>query len=352
MVQRVAWLTTDLGVAEGRVIPGGCAYYRCYLPMRSIGIEDQIIGKPAWTGEHGFGVRLPGKFARFGYDVIVLKLLFDRSLAHQMRVARSLGQKVVVDVDDYLDEVDPRNVSSRVLTEQRLDSFRAAAREADRIIVSTQELFDVYSRFHGDVRIIRNGIDASKYPIHAQGNTPIVGWVGAIPWRSGDIETLREWLPDMCEDGLIGGIVHLGHIPGERTFAEAAGIEPTFVRTLPMVPLTRYPQALAASGMDIGLVLLTDIPFNRAKSFLKGMEYAAAGIIPVAQGLPEYQRLAETGVGRVAHTAEDWTAQLEILVKMGRRARTRLARADRRNLISAHDMSQREQAWKAAITDW
>lgn len=137
-----------------------------------------------------------------------------------------------------------------------------------------------------------------------------------------------------------------------RTFAEAAGIEPTFVRTLPMVPLTRYPQALAASGMDIGLVPLTDIPFNRAKSFLKGMEYAAAGIIPVAQGLPEYQRLAETGVGRVAHTAEDWTAQLEILVKMGRRARTRLARADRRNLISAHDMSQREQAWKAAITDW
>src|SRR5205085_863761 len=43
-----------------------------------------------------------------------------------------------------------------------------------------------------------------------------------------------------------------------------------------MTPTTEYPTLF--SGIDIGIVPLADVPFNHAKSRIKGMEYAAAGV--------------------------------------------------------------------------
>jgi hypothetical protein len=58
---------------------------------------------------------------------------------------------------------------------------------------------------------------------------------------------------------------------------------------------------------------LNDIPFNHAKSFIKGLEYAAAGIPFVSSFSPEYEYLAEHGVGRVAKTQDEWVYHLDEL---------------------------------------
>jgi hypothetical protein len=81
------------------------------------------------------------------------------------------------------------------------------------------------------------------------------------------------------------------------SFADQSGIDPKRLKTLPMQPMNRYHLMFQ---MDIGLVPLNDIPFNRAKSFIKGLEYTASGIPFVAQGTGEYELLATDGVGRVA----------------------------------------------------
>ena len=65
--------------------------------------------------------------------------------------------------------------------------------------------------------------------------------------------------------------------------------------------------------MDIGLVPLNNIPFNHAKSTIKGLEYTAAGIPFIASYSPEYELLEQQGVGRVARTPEEWIHHLSEL---------------------------------------
>jgi len=54
-VRTVAFLTQDFTPNTRPPLPGGCAYYRCFLPMQAVGV-DARMGYPAWTSEAGFGV--------------------------------------------------------------------------------------------------------------------------------------------------------------------------------------------------------------------------------------------------------------------------------------------------------
>jgi hypothetical protein len=94
---------------------------------------------------------------------------------------------------------------------------------------------------------------------------------------------------------------------------------------------------------DIGLVPLTDITFNHAKSFLKGIEYAAGNIPFVASALPEYQILAKSGVGRVAGSADDWVKHLTELLDY--RTRKIEAAVQRQTVLRDHSIRARASEW-------
>jgi hypothetical protein len=64
-------------------------------------------------------------------------------------------------------------------------------------------------------------------------------------------------------------------------------------------------------GMDIGLVPLDMIPFNEAKSSLKGIEYAMSGIPFIASGSKEYSLLNSEGAGKIVKKPRDWIRHLE-----------------------------------------
>lgn len=345
-VTSVAWLTSDIAVVAGQTVPGGCTYYRCLLPMRSLGVEDQVIGRPAWTGQHGFGVQIPGNRARMDFDVVVLKLLWDRSLAYQIKVAKSLGQRVVIDVDDLYEGLHADNIASTAIDEKRQRAHDNALAQASAITVSTPYLFDLYKDRYPEVHMIRNGIDPDRYPVRAQSLTPKLGWAGAIPWRSADLETMAPWLGAFMDHyGL--RLHHHGHIPDRKTFAELADIPDRLVDTAPMCSIYNYPARMPQ--FDIGLVPLNDIPFNQAKSFLKGMEYIAAGIPFVAEALPEYRILAEDGIGQVASTQFEWVSALTELLDLGPKGRGRLASRQRAIMTKLHGYETRAPQWRKAL---
>ena len=111
-----------------------------------------------------------------------------------------------------------------------------------------------------------------------------------------------------------------------------------------MLPLSLYPEGLL--NFDIGVVPLSNIPFNEAKSCLKGLEYACANIPFVASALPEYQLLAGQGIGRVAKTGEDWIRHMTELLDY----RTRLHESVRqKRSTDKHTIFQRSGEWNAAI---
>jgi hypothetical protein len=59
---------------------------------------------------------------------------------------------------------------------------------------------------------------------------------------------------------------------------------------------------------------LNKLDFNDAKSFIKGLEYSAAGVPFISEDMEEYSYLYnEYGIGRVAKTEDQWLSHLEDL---------------------------------------
>lgn len=322
--------------------------------MQALGIETRF-GYPAWTGEDGFGVMQTSTTAEFGFDIAYLKLLMHKQIPHQIRMAQKLGQRIIVDIDDFYDDLPESNLAFQATDPERYkhsnrDHLRRIIEAADRVTVTTPFLRDYYSRIHPDVVMVRNGILPEQFTVRkVSKHRPVFGWVGGIPWRGGDLETLSSWLPDFLEENDLM-FHHSGHadkVPGAGrvpSFAELVGIPEERITTTPLQTIDKYHELFT---FDVGLIPLNDIPFNHAKSHLKGLEYSAAGIPFIAQGLPEYEYLRDAGVGRVAHTPDEWWQHATELLEYENRKRD--ARVNRERVLRSHTIMAREQEWREAI---
>jgi glycosyltransferase involved in cell wall biosynthesis len=100
--------------------------------------------------------------------------------------------------------------------------------------------------------------------------------------------------------------------------------------------------------MQVGLVPLNRIPFSEAKSNLKGLEYAAAGIPFIATPTEEYRILAEAGVGRLASTPDEWRDHARELLDVD--VRREEADRQRRIVQEQFDISTKGSEWDTAIS--
>lgn len=337
--------TTDR--VTGAALPSAVSFYRQWLPMNCLP-ERQVMGKPAWTGATGFGVKDSAVSARFGFDTVSLKLLRARWVPHQIKAARSIGQRVVNDVDDFYDGIDYRSIAHRVNDPKRnrvanWEHYRDAIMESDTVTVSTPFLRDHYLALgHPDVRMVRNGVNPMQLrfrePVYRK---PVVGWVGAVDWRSGDLEAMKEWLPGFLRENRLR-FHHSGHVPGQEPLGAVLGLPEGSYSWTAMAPFNRLHTLYS---FDIGIVPLTDVPFNHAKSALKGLEYAAAGVPFVADRLPEYAYIESTGCGRTASGPDEWLPQLGRLLDFG--CRRDDAKRNFQSMMEHHTIIQRVSEWRS-----
>ena len=329
--------------------PTGIAFYRCVLPSRTLSGRVNV-GRPAWTGSEGFGVVTSAESASFFYDTVVIKQLMSRNTVYKMKAAQGLGQRLIVDVDDWFDDIPADNVAYEANdpTKSHVSNrslFHDVIMQADAVTTSTPFLFDAYSKLRDNVHLVRNCVDPDAMTFREVRNqAPLLGWAGGIPWHGGDVETVREWLPDFLEDYDLRSH-HSGHSEVARTFEEVSLVPGSRISTSPMKPLSRY--LTESFCFDIGIVPLEDRPFTHAKSALKGLEYAASGIPFVAQATPEYLWLADRGVGRVARTPAEWTQHLMELLDY--KTRRREAAMNLTAVKRDHTIASRADAWRAAL---
>ena len=77
---------------------------------------------------------------------------------------------------------------------------------------------------------------------------------------------------------------------------------------LEWLPIEKYPASLV--NVDIGCCSLADTKFNRAKTYIKAMEYGASGAAVVASPTI-YNQIIEHGVdGFIANTVDEWAGAL------------------------------------------
>ena len=303
-----AFITGDYALNAPTPEPNGCAYYRLALPSRELQKLDwdTAMGLPRVHPERGIGVaHEDGAF--FGFDVSVFKLLMHETVPQLMRLMQQRGEKIVVDIDDFHFGLDPENIASRQTdpnknAESNRMFFEMGIRQADLVITSTEFLANFYEARCRRVRLVRNALDVERYDMVQQVERPVFGWVGGTLWRSRDIEMLRDWLPAFVDEHKVG-VHHSGHIPNDtRHFAVRAGLRR--VQTTPMSLVSQYPTLL--QHFHVGLVPLRLNDFNQSKSYLKGLEYAAAGVPFIATPSEEYKILYSRGVGRLAATPDEW----------------------------------------------
>lgn len=343
-----AFISSDWATNTDPPEPNGCTWYRMVLPARQIKEHgwDIGIGQPRVTDD-AIGLAYEDGVL-VGWDVSVLKLLMHQATPVLMKVMQERGERVVIDIDDFHYGLSEENIAFSQTNPHKNPvsnrmHYEVAIRQADTVTVSTEFLADFYSRRCRDVRIVRNALDVERFPVNGQPEKPTIGWVGGTLWRSGDIETLRDWLPAFVKDHDLT-VHHSGHIPGDgRHFAARAGLRRVQTQTMTLVK--DYPSLL--QNIHVGLVPLVRNDFNEAKSYLKGLEYAAAGIPFIATPTREYEILAAAGVGRLAETPDEWRDHAtELLDPDVRRAE---AIRQRRIVQEQFHINGMGEAWVSAI---
>jgi hypothetical protein len=317
----VAFLTHDWCWGTDPLQPNGCAWYRCKLPSDELNKRGWFttVGFPGFNETRGFGLVVDeGTKAVHGWDIIVFKLLMQREVLEAMPRARALGQKIVVDVDDWFDGLSPSNRAYEATDplnnpNSNREIYSQIIMQADAVITSTPFLFDYYGKKRDNVFLVRNGIDVDRWSRQKINTTKKkrIGWVGATDWRSNDLEQLSGFMGKYIKSNRLL-FQHSGHNETAPQANDLLGIPADSLRTMPMVPILAYPMVF--KNIDIGIVALNDVKFNHAKSFIKGLEYAAAGIPFVSSYSPEYQYLADEGIGRIAKTKDEWIYHFDELL--------------------------------------
>lgn len=351
-----AFLTHDWSWGTDPLQPNGCAWYRCKLPSDELTKRGWLssVGMPGFSAKRGFGLLLEGNRAVHGWDLIIFKLLMQKEVLDAIPLAQQLGQTIIVDVDDWFDGLSPANRAFKATDPKEnpnsnREIYAQIILAADAVITSTPFLFDYYGKLRDNVFLVRNGIDVQRWkrqPFRSSyvGKRRIkVGWVGATHWRSNDLEQLTPWFGDFIKQNNLS-FHHSGHNEDAPAANKLIGVPDQYSKYSFMVPILQYP--LLFNNMDIGIVPLNDIPFNHAKSFIKGLEYAAAGIPFIASYSPEYEYLSEHGVGRLASSKEDWLMHLNELMEW----RTRVKDSnDNYENLQQFTMDKRGDDWDATL---
>lgn len=322
-IPTVSFLTYDWAFGTEPLEPNGCAWYRCYLPMKQLEQHgwETGIGFPGYNDKHGFGLLIPDNKAVHGWDIIVFKLIMMDSIASKMKEAQEMGQKIVVDIDDWFEGLEKTNLAyemtdPEVNPRNNRDHYMYIIDNADAIITSTPFLYDFYKNVKkmNNVYMVRNGIDLPRWAPRNDHSRwlPKFGWVGATPWRSMDLEQLSPWFGEFLEKKHLS-FHHSGHVKNANEAAKQLGVPKSVKTTKEMMkPISKYQELFRR--IDVGIVPLNNVQFNHAKSGIKGLEYSAAGVPWISSYSPEYELLNEQGIGRMANTKEEWLEHMELLL--------------------------------------
>lgn len=349
----VAFLTHDWSWGTDPLQPNGCAWYRCKLPADELNRYGWFaaVGFPGFSSQRGFGMLVEGQKAVHGWDIIVFKLLMQQEVLDSLPIAKKMGQKIVVDVDDWFDGLSESNMAFKTTSAEtnprsNREIYKKIILSADAVITSTPFLFDYYAKLRDNVFLVRNGIDVQRWrKKQINANKKIrVGWVGATHWRSNDLEQLSDFFGQYIELRNLY-FQHSGHVHDAPSAASLLRINMKNTRTIPMAPILSYPQLF--KEIDIGIVPLNDVPFNYAKSFIKGLEYAASGIPFISSYSPEYQYLADNGIGRIARTPNEWIYHMDELLDVSMRKDEADVNYD---LLKNFSMEVRGKDWHETFT--
>jgi len=299
----------------------GSGYYRMYLPFKHLAANSRHL---AMIPPPGRTPPLPTAGDLEGVDTFIAQRPVGPVGMRTWDALEGVTARVY-ETDDDLLAADPSALPH--LTDERVkDSIRWMLERSEMVTVSAPYLAELASRFNRNVRVLPNCVNADLLDLNRRRGREgrvTVGWAGG-----------QSHLPDWAHAAAWVRPVLQRH---------AATVDMHFVGA-DYSPLLHHPclwtgwtddiwDYYRAVDFDIGLAPLADIPFNRSKSHLKALEYAALGIPVIATDMEPYRDIVVDGVtGYLVSTPEQWDKRLTELIcdeaareEMGAAAKRRAA---------------------------
>jgi len=303
----------------GRPIMGGSGYARIgqfIKHFRNIKV-DAVVGILAFNSRAGvFGVHSWDGNDWFDCDIIVMQRYMHKNVIKDLEKAKTSGQIILQDVDDWywglsrknhaFDASDPsKNPDENIIWYENI------IKSSHGVLTSTPFLFKKISQWNDNVRLQTNYVDTNMFRepyLHTLDKKFVVGWMGSTAHRSGDLGVIK---PVSSEISQFATWHHTGHLDSFNVpkFHKEIGVSPGIVSYMPFIPPYELNTGIK---FDVGIVPLTNVPFNHAKSYIKGLEYAAAGVPFVCSWSPQYKELTEEhGIGVLANNSNDYVSLLK-----------------------------------------
>lgn len=210
-------------------------------------------------------VQVPDLSVHADCSTVIMQRCMEKGVAELVCMARSNGQRVINDLDDWFWQISDKNAAANFIDPKKnansnIDHYRKTLESSDLVTVSTPFLYDRISEWDIPAKLIENRVSVHMFSRrkHREG-TPVLGWVGSTAHRSGDLEILRSPFRAL---GRQVRFHHTGAHPQHPQFHDEVGLESDQVSTTPMLSPYEYP---AGFTFDIGVVPLVDVPFNHAK---------------------------------------------------------------------------------------
>lgn len=340
----VLWLNQDRNA---------CGIYRCYIPALSLVGTNRYDSFWLQHKECFYRDGSPNFTQLRGVDLMVIQRAFSPKLEAWVHEAQNRGIKVVFETDDDLFHIPRHNPAYSTWSGKAVAKFtKRLVKTADHCLVSTPPLRDAfmetcempashftvaYNHLHEQVWGEEALAGVEKFD---NAGRVILGWQGSSTHDHDfavAVPALRRILDDFPQTMLrfFGDVPRSikGTIPLDR-FEFAKG-----------VPFEQYPRNLARSNFDIGLAPLAETRFNKSKSNVKVLDYAAVSVPCVASPLPAYKSTITHGsTGMLASTEDEWYDSLATLI-LGPRTRRQMGK-------DAHTMAWTHWGPEAQASTW
>lgn len=301
----------------------GCGWLRMLDPVQALqdaGLREDIVLEVQPPTERDLKLRMQGERVVEVVDpdptaVYVFQRLTHSWMAQAVPLLRAAGAAVVIDVDDDLGSIHPRNPAydamhpRNLLTKDPLTRdvrrhswkhLADACRDATLVTVSTPALLQRYAA-HGRGHVLYNHLPERYYNVLHE-DSDVIGWPAALQSHPDDPGSLGGAVARLCDRS--GAFRAVGDPTGLGTAFGLSQDPPGRSG----VDVLGWPAAVAELG--IGIAPLADTRFNACKSWLKPLEMCAVGVPWVASPRAEYARLHRRGAGVLADTPRRWYREL------------------------------------------
>jgi glycosyltransferase involved in cell wall biosynthesis len=313
--------------AHGRT---GAAFYRLLLPLGELGRQ------------RGFSVTLkPGYEPISSTDFAGAGVIVGQRVGNPVQWAQAGSSAALVyEIDDDVFSILPENKLAYA------DYQRAEVREgteaciarADLVTVTTEPLAEVMRRYNANVAVLPNHVPDWVFDLPQPSHQRLsIGWAGGAS-HTRNIDSVATPVRRFLKRS--GWVLRL---VGTDYRDQLGGAEFT-----PWTDIVQQPEAYySALNFDIGIAPLRDNQFNRCKSPLRLLEYAARGIPVVASDVAPYREFIEDGVtGFLVRHEHEWLKRLSELAA-DEDLRTKVGRAAQEK-ARAWAMSEGWNLWASA----